>query len=104
MLRVTWHHSVSTLMSPQPVMKFAELASEVQVQRSEVRGGAESLGLPAGRRRANILFREVRRNMMKEGLDRAKVSGVVLGRVGDKLKCASHLLPSDVFILSIINK
>uniref|UniRef100_A0A6A7G2M4 Kinesin-like protein n=1 Tax=Hirondellea gigas TaxID=1518452 RepID=A0A6A7G2M4_9CRUS len=53
-----------------PVMKFAELASEVQVQRSVVRG--DGLGLPPGRRRANLLFREVKRNMMMEGVDKAK--------------------------------
>ena len=55
-------------------MKFAELASEVQVLRSVARGGSEALGLPPGRRRANLLFREVRRNMVQEGIDRAKVS------------------------------
>lgn len=54
-------------------MKFAELASEVQVQRSVVRGG-QAPGLAPGRRRANLLFREVRRNMMTEGLAKAKVS------------------------------
>ena len=54
-------------------MKFAELASEVQVLRSVARGGSEALGLPPGRRRANLLFREVRRNMVQEGIG-AKVS------------------------------
>ncbi|KAA0196639.1 hypothetical protein HAZT_HAZT004295 [Hyalella azteca] len=53
-----------------PVMKFAELASEVQVQRSVVRN--EVIALPPGRRRANFLFREVRRNMINEGFDKAK--------------------------------
>ncbi|KAF2360049.1 Kinesin-like protein Kif23 Arf6-interacting domain [Trinorchestia longiramus] len=53
-----------------PVMKFAELASEVQVQRSVVRN--ENFALPPGRRRANFLFREVRRNMINEGYDKAK--------------------------------
>ena len=44
------------------VMKFAELASEVQVQRSAFRPATVAV-LPSGRRRANELFREVHKTM-----------------------------------------
>lgn len=51
-----------------PVMKFAELAMEVQIQRaapiSAHRGDA---GLPPGRRRANQLFKEARKRLEEEG-------------------------------------
>lgn len=46
-------------------MKFAELASEVQIQRSEPQR-LNHLGLPKGRRRANQLFKEVRRKLEDE--------------------------------------
>nr|XP_027230182.1 kinesin-like protein KIF23 isoform X1 [Penaeus vannamei] len=49
-----------------PVMKFAELASEVQVQRS-VQSARQDPGLLPGRRRANQLFKEVRRRLEEEG-------------------------------------
>lgn len=49
----------------QTVMKFAELASEVQIQRSEPQR-LNHLGLPKGRRRANQLFKEVRRKLEDE--------------------------------------
>ncbi|XP_071535053.1 kinesin-like protein KIF23 isoform X2 [Panulirus ornatus] len=49
-----------------PVMKFAELASEVQIQRS-VQSTRHDLGLLPGRRRANQLFKEVRRRLDVEG-------------------------------------
>ncbi|KAK3876291.1 hypothetical protein Pcinc_018919 [Petrolisthes cinctipes] len=47
------------------VMKFAELASEVQVQRCIQ--PRRDLGLPPGRRRANQLFKEVRNRLQEEG-------------------------------------
>ncbi|KAK8396601.1 hypothetical protein O3P69_004941 [Scylla paramamosain] len=46
------------------VMKFAELASEVQIQRSQP--ARRDLGLPPGRRRANQLFKEVRKKLEDE--------------------------------------
>ena len=48
-----------------PVMKFAELASEVQIQHAAYSGRHE-LGLPSGRRRANQLFREAQRRAEEE--------------------------------------
>ena len=57
----------------QPVMKFAELASEVQVQRAPYSGRHE-LGLPSGRRRANQLFREAQRRAEEETVVSVKVS------------------------------
>ncbi|MPC65661.1 hypothetical protein E2C01_059799 [Portunus trituberculatus] len=45
-------------------MKFAELASEVQIQRSQP--ARRDLGLPPGRRRANQLFKEVRKKLEDE--------------------------------------
>lgn len=53
-------------------MKFAELASEVQVQRS-VQSARQDPGLLPGRRRANQLFKEVRRRLEEEG-ENVKVS------------------------------
>ncbi|XP_045585184.2 kinesin-like protein KIF23 isoform X1 [Procambarus clarkii] len=49
-----------------PVMKFAELASAVQIQRV-AHPMRHDLGLPPGRRRANQLFKEVRRRLETEG-------------------------------------
>ena len=51
-------------LSQQTVMKFAQLASEVQIQRSQQT--RRDLGLPPGRRRANQLFKEVRRKLEDE--------------------------------------
>ncbi|XP_042224138.1 kinesin-like protein KIF23 isoform X1 [Homarus americanus] len=48
------------------VMKFAQLASEVQIQRV-IQPVRHDLGLPPGRRRANQLFKEVRRRLEAEG-------------------------------------
>ena len=53
-------------LPPQPVMKFAELASEVVVQRA-VQSARVDQGLMPGRRRANQLFKEVRRRLEEEG-------------------------------------
>ncbi|KAK7069128.1 Kinesin-like protein kif23 [Halocaridina rubra] len=48
-----------------PVMKFAELASEIQVQRGTY-SAKQELGLPTGRRRANQLFKEAQRRAEEE--------------------------------------
>ncbi|XP_053648814.1 kinesin-like protein KIF23 isoform X1 [Cherax quadricarinatus] len=49
-----------------PVMKFAELASEVNIQRGP-QTVKQDLGLLPGRRRANQLFKDVRRRLETEG-------------------------------------
>lgn len=54
----------ATTLPQQTVMKFAELASEVQIQRSQP--ARRDLGLPPGRRRANQLFKEVRKKLEVE--------------------------------------
>ncbi|XP_068210272.1 kinesin-like protein KIF23 isoform X2 [Palaemon carinicauda] len=54
-----------------PVMKFAELASEVQVQRSTYSAKHE-LGLPSGRRRANQVFREAQKRLDEENIPNIK--------------------------------
>ncbi|XP_064077220.1 LOW QUALITY PROTEIN: kinesin-like protein KIF23 [Macrobrachium nipponense] len=54
-----------------PVMKFAELASEVQVQRSTYSAKHE-LGLPTGRRRANQLFREAQKRLEEQNTPHIK--------------------------------
>ncbi|XP_050689263.1 kinesin-like protein KIF23 isoform X5 [Eriocheir sinensis] len=59
------------------VMKFAELASEVQIQRSEPQR-LNHLGLPKGRRRANQLFKEVRRKLEDEVGSAAVTQGLEL--------------------------
>ncbi|CAL4093647.1 unnamed protein product, partial [Meganyctiphanes norvegica] len=51
-----------------PVMKFAELASEVQIQRATGPTSSQrDVGLPPGRRRANQLFKEARKRLEEEG-------------------------------------
>ena len=46
-------------------MKFAELAAEVQVQKAQ--NLKQDIGLPAGRRKANQVFKEARRRLQEEG-------------------------------------
>ena len=50
-------------------MKFAELASEVQIQIALPTQKKEELGLPTGRRRANIAIREAKKRLQDEGED-----------------------------------
>ncbi|XP_076070028.1 kinesin family member pavarotti isoform X2 [Oratosquilla oratoria] len=57
-----------------PVMKFAELAAEVQVQRCVATPASHRLiGLTPGRKKANQLFKEVRRRLEEQGEDVKKL-------------------------------
>lgn len=63
------------------VMKFAEITQDVQIARPTPMKPSMAMGLTPGRRKANILFRQVMENLNDEGRGDARDLEVDLGLV-----------------------